>query len=77
MKAKYDSFVDIQALNEDLIRIENLYNPLVQRPRINLGGTSSKNPLIDRLVKPARKFTKLITKTKLEVISLYLLNGRL
>lgn len=38
--------------------IHTFSNP---KPKTHLGGTSSKNPLRDGLVKPVHKFAKLVT----------------
>lgn len=64
---EHDGSIKIKAFNKDLIRIEDLYNPLVQRLRIDLSGTLGKNSLIDELVKPAHEFFKSVTKTKSNV----------
>lgn len=67
LKAEYDGFMDIQVLNENSIKTENLHDPLVQRPKTDLVGTSGKNTLVDRLVRPARKFTESDNKTNSKI----------
>lgn len=59
--------MDIEALNEDLMRTENLHDPSVQKPRIDLGKTLGKNSLVDRVVRPTRKFIKLVIKISSKV----------
>ena len=46
------------------MRIDLSHDP---KPRIDLGGTSDKNPLEDGLVRPARKFAKSVTETSSKV----------
>lgn len=63
-KIKLDDFVDIQALNKDLIRTKDFHNLLVlQKPRTDLGRRSDKNHLVNRLVRLAHKFAKSVIKT--------------
>lgn len=66
-EVEYDSVVNIQAFNKDLIRTGDLHDPLVLRLRIDLGRTLSKNSLVDRLVRPMRKFAKSVIKTSSKV----------
>lgn len=66
-KLEHDSLMDIQAFNKDLMKIEDLYNPLVQKSRTDLGWTLGKNSLTDRLVRPIHKFTILVTKTNTKI----------
>lgn len=42
----------------------SLYNP---KPRTDLGGTSGKNSLKDRLIKPVSKSTKWVAKTNSKI----------
>lgn len=58
--------VDIEALNDSIIRTENPHNQLVQRRKTDLGGTIGKIPS-ERLIRPARKVAKLVTKTSSKV----------
>ncbi|MCJ1347848.1 hypothetical protein MMC31_006078 [Peltigera leucophlebia] len=46
------------------IKIDLFHNP---KPGTDLDGTSGKNPLGDRLVRPTRKFAKSVTKTTSKV----------
>lgn len=59
-----NSSIDIQALNENLMRTKDIHNLLVpQKQKTDLGGISGKNFPVDRLVKLVCKFAKLIIKT--------------
>lgn len=62
-EAKYDGFVKIQSLNENIITAESSHNLLVQRPRTNLGDILGKNVLLNKWVRPMYKLAKLVTET--------------
>lgn len=55
------------SVGQTKIKAESAYNLLLKkRPRIDLGGTSGKNSF-NKLVRPAQKLVKLITKTSNKV----------
>lgn len=53
----------VEALDESVMRTEDLHNQLVQRPKIDLGEISGKNSPTKELVRPANKFAKEVTET--------------
>ena len=63
-KAKHNTSVEVEALNESLMRTEGPQDWLVtQRTKTNLGGTIGENPS-DGLVRPMHfEFAKSVTET--------------
>ena len=59
--------MEIEALDESAMRTEGPHDQLVQRPRIDLGGTSGENLPAEGLVRPAREFAKSVTETSSKV----------
>ena len=53
--------------NVSIIRTEVPHDRLAQKPRIDLGRTSGKNPPTKRLVRFVREFAKSVTKTSSKV----------
>ena len=65
-KAEQEGFVEVEAPNESRMRTEGLHNQ-IQRPKIDLGGTSGENPSAEGLVRPVREFAKSVTETSSKV----------
>ena len=67
-EVEHDISVEVEALNESLMRTEGPQDRLVtQTQRTDLGETTGKNPS-DRLVRPAQlKFAKSVTETSNKV----------
>lgn len=55
--------MEVKASNKSLMRTKDPQDPLTPRLRIDLSGTTGKNPL-DKLVRPAyTEFAKSVTET--------------
>ena len=65
-KAEQESFVEFETPNKSRMRTEGPHNQ-IQRLRTDLGGTSSKNPPTEGLVRPVHEFAKSVTETSSKV----------
>lgn len=65
-KAKYSSFIKIEALDKIKIKTAGFHNHFVQKYRIDLDKASSKNSS-QKEINPAHKFAKLESKTNRKV----------